>query len=201
MNKKDLEKLGLTAEALAKAELPEDVLEKIIVAHSKDIEGHKNKLTEAMTAADNTKQQLEEANKQIEGFKGMDVDGIKQAADQWKAQAEQAEKDFTAQVQALKFDHALSDTLAAAKVKNTKAVKALLDREGLKLNEKDGSILGLDKQLEVIKESDPYLFTDDKMPDIVRAATNQPVITKNNVARSSALQAAGIYESDGNKQG
>ena len=38
-------------------------------------------------------EQLENANKQIEEFKGMDIDGIKKAADDWKLKAEQAQKD------------------------------------------------------------------------------------------------------------
>jgi SMC interacting uncharacterized protein involved in chromosome segregation len=67
MNKKDLTDLGIA----------EDIAEKIIVLHGKDIETHKGKLTALQTEADGVKAQLAEANKQIEAFKGMNVEDRK----------------------------------------------------------------------------------------------------------------------------
>lgn len=58
------------------------------------------------------------------------------------------------------FDFALDKALTGAKAKNAKAVKALLDTDKLKL---DGEkILGLDEQLEAVKESDSYLFEQEQ---------------------------------------
>ena len=80
MNKKDLTELGIA----------EDIAEKIIVMHGKDIEKHKTALETAQAEGKSVKDQLAEASKQIEAFKGMDIDGIKKAADDWKAKAEKA---------------------------------------------------------------------------------------------------------------
>ena len=44
------------------------------------------------TEAKSLKNQLTEANKTIEGFKAMDMDGVRREAQEWKAKAEQAEK-------------------------------------------------------------------------------------------------------------
>lgn len=58
------------------------------------------------------------------------------------------------------FDFSLEKSLSAAKVRNPKAVKALLDTDSIKL---DGEkLLGLDDQLKAIKESDGYMFEEDE---------------------------------------
>jgi hypothetical protein len=87
MNKEDLKKLGLTDDA---------VIDQIIVLHGKDIEGHKAKITTAQTELDGVKKQLTDANAQIESFKGMDIEGVKKSADEWKTKAEQAQAEAAA---------------------------------------------------------------------------------------------------------
>lgn len=182
MNAEDLKKLGLE---------DEEVIQKIIVLHGKDIEGHKTKLTTAQTELDSTKAQLAEANKAIEGFKGMDIEGVKKSADEWKTKAETAQAEAAKQVAALKFEHTLGDALTGAKAKNAKAVKALLDLENLKLNETDGSIIGLDDQLKKIKESNDYLFdSETPLPKVVVGGNNKSVITDSVV--QAARKAAGL---------
>jgi len=178
MNKADLEKLGLTTEALEKAGLNADVLDKVIVAHGKDIESHKTKLSTADAETKTLKSQLTEANTTIEGFKKLNVDEIQKTANDYKTKFEQAQADTAAQLNALKFDHALESALAGAKAKNPKAVQALLSKDLLKLNDADGSIVGLNEQLETIKKDNDYLFLDTKEPPkIVAGGNNQPVIT------------------------
>ena len=106
------------------------------------------------------KEQLGEANETINGFKAMDIESIKKAADDWKQKAEKAESDAAAKISQIQFDSLLESTLSTAKAKNAKAVKALLDMDGLKLN--DGKIIGLDDQLAKIKAENDYLFEGDK---------------------------------------
>jgi len=175
MNKADLEKLGLTTEALEKADLTADVLDKIIVAHGKDIEKHKGIAETSKTEIQTLKDQLTEANKQIENFKGMDVETIKRTAEDYKTKFEQAQADATAQLANLKFDHALQGALTGAKAKNPIAVQALLKRDALKLND-DGTILGLKEQLETIQKDNDYLFESaNPQPRIVTGGNNQPI--------------------------
>ena len=67
----------------------------------------------------------------------------------------------------MKFDYVLSAALTGAKAKNPKAVKALLDMDGLKFN--DGKIVGLDEQLAQIKADNDYLFeSDEPAPEFVK---------------------------------
>jgi len=183
MKREDLIKLGVA----------EDVVDKIMAAHGKDIEDHKSKLATAQTELDGLKTQLKDAGEAIEGFKKLDIDGVKKSADEWKAKAEQAEKDAQAQIQTLKFEHALDGALAGAKAKNAKAVKALLQADALKLNEADGSILGLKEQLEKIKSEADYLFENDTPTPKVVAGGNSTTVTTD--AFTAALRkGAGLPE-------
>ena len=69
----------------------------------------------------------------------------------------------------MQLDFAIEKALAAAKAKNAKAVKALLDMEKVKL---DGEqLLGLDEQLKELQKSDAYLFGE---PGRVGGGTNPP---------------------------
>jgi predicted nucleic acid-binding Zn-ribbon protein len=181
MKKEDLIKLGLTDEA---------VIEQIIILHGKDIEKHKTGLSTAQAESDGLKKQLTDANAAIEGFKKLDVEGIKKAADEWKTKAEQAQTEANKQIAGLKFDHALDGALSGAKAKNGKAVKALLDAELLKLAD-DGSISGLKEQLEKIKSENDYLFeSETPTPKIVVGGNNKSVITDAVVL--AARKAAGL---------
>jgi hypothetical protein len=166
MKREDLKGLNLSDEAI----------DSIMALHGKDIESHKVKVSTLQAESDALKTQVTEANTTIEGFKKLDVDGIKAAADDWKAKAEQATKDAAEQLQALKFDHALEGALTGAKAKNLKAVKALLSNDGLKLND-DGSIVGLNEQLEKIKSENDYLFQDTTpAPQIVTGGKSKSVL-------------------------
>ncbi len=65
----------------------------------------------------------------------MDVEGIKAAADEYKQKYEKAKEEAEKELEKIKFNHAIEKALAGAKAKNIKAVKALLDMEGLKLTD------------------------------------------------------------------
>ena len=154
-------------EDLKAMELTDEAIDEIMKLHGKSVEAHKAQLTEAEKQALSLQGQLEEATKAIEGFKELDVDGIKAAADDWKAKAEQAKVDAQAEIVKLKFDHALEGALTDAKAKNPKAVKALLNFDNLKLAE-DGKIVDLEDQLTAIKTENDYLFESDQpVPRIV----------------------------------
>lgn len=140
--------------------LSQEVIDKIMAENGKDIAAEQKK-------AESLETQVNDANAEIQKFKDMDIDGIKQAADDWKTKAEKAKSDADAQISEMKFDYALTAALTGAKARNSKAVKALLDMDGLKLN--DGKIIGLDEQLSQIKEENGFLFeSDEPAPTIVK---------------------------------
>ena len=154
--------------------LSQEVIDKIMAENGEDISAEQKK-SEKITQerdryklkAESLETQVNDANAEIQKFKDMDIDGIKQAADDWKTKAEKAKSDADAQISEMKFDYALSAALTGAKAKNAKAVKALLDMDGLKFN--DGKIVGLDEQLAQIKADNDYLFeSDEPAPEFVK---------------------------------
>lgn len=179
---------------LKKLSLPDDAIDAIMALHGTDIEAHKAKVTTAEETATGLQSQLDAANKQIEDFKGMNVDQIKAAADEWKAKFEQAQAESAKQLAQVKFDHALDGALKDAKAKSPKAVKALLDLAGLKLAE-DGTVAGLTEQLEKVRAESDYLFDGDTtVPKLITKTTNQTVL--NDPQMVAMRKAAGLSTSE-----
>ncbi|RPJ29453.1 MAG: hypothetical protein EHM33_00980 [Chloroflexi bacterium] len=163
-------------EQLKKLELSDEQIDKIMAMHGEDVEAQKSKITTAEAEAKTAREQLEEANKQIESFKGMDIEGVKKTADEWKQKAEQAQKDADAQVAKIRFDIALEKELKEYKVKDPSDVIPHLKADMLKLGE-DGKFIGLKEQVEPLKTSKDYLFaSDEKTPVIVTGGQNHSII-------------------------
>lgn len=164
----------MKTEFLKSLNLSQEVIDKIMAENGKDIAVEQKKAEKVIQERDSYKlkaesleTQVNDANTEIQKFKDMDIDGIKKAADDWKETAEKAKADADKQISQMKFDYALSAALTGAKAKNTKAVKALLDMDGLKFN--DGKIVGLDEQLAQIKADNDYLFeSDEPAPEFVK---------------------------------
>ena len=79
-------------EFLKELGIADDVLDKIMVENGKDIESlktqvekDKNAISALTTERDGLKTQLADANKQIDGFRDLDIEGVKKQADEWKA--------------------------------------------------------------------------------------------------------------------
>ena len=164
----------MKTEFLKSLNLSQEVIDKIMAENGKDNAVEQKKAEKVIQERDSYKlkaesleTQVNDANTEIQKFKDMDIDGIKKAADDWKETAEKAKADADKQISQMKFDYALSAALTGAKAKNAKAVKALLDMDGLKFN--DGKIVGLDEQLAQIKADNDYLFeSDEPAPEFVK---------------------------------
>ena len=138
--------------------LPKEVIYAIMDENGRDIEAAKKPFADY----DTIKQQLADANKTIEDFKNMDVDGINKAADEWKAKFEQAERDHAAKLADMEFDSLLSGAVSTAKGKNAKAIRALLDVDALKASKNQSD--DIKAALEALKKDSGYLFEDDQTP-------------------------------------
>ena len=175
MKREQLKTMGLTDEQI----------DQIMAEAGKDVEAGKSATAKAQedlktlqAQLDTTAGQLTEAGKQIEAFKGMDIDGIKKAADEWKAQAEKAKTDYDAQLADMHFSTVLEKAIAGFGVHDAADVMPLLKRDTLKLNDA-GQIIGLKEQIEPLQTVKPYLF---------KAAATDPVI----VATTTPLPSGGI---------
>ena len=130
-----------------------DTIDRIMSENGNDIENVKKNFT-------GVKEQLDAANKQIEELGKLDYEGAKKLADDYKSKYEESVRAN----EKMQFDYALDAALAAAKPRNAKAVKALINADQLKLS--DGKLVGLDEQIKAIKKENDFLFeADTPAPD------------------------------------
>lgn len=162
MKREFLKGLGLT----------DEVIEQIMAEHGKAVHAEQakgaekdGKITALETEREGMQARLAEANRQLEGYDP-----------EWKTKAEAAEQEANKKIEQMQFDYALEAALSGARAKNAKAVRALLNLDGLKLSE--GQVIGLKEQLEEIRQENDFLFESDKpVPEIVLPG-NPPVPDK-----------------------
>jgi|SRR5690625_1532128 len=158
MNREFLEGLGLEKETI----------DKVMAEHGKALNAHKEKADKAEgleSQIEDYKQQLADRDEQLNELseKARGNEELTAQIDELKQQNETTKTEYEEKLQQQAFEHKLESTLAGAKAKNVKAVKALLDLESIKL---DGDkLLGLDDQLTNLKENESYLFEQEQEPN------------------------------------
>jgi hypothetical protein len=170
--------------------LTKEIIDAIMAENGKDIEAAKKPFADY----EDIKGQLTEANKTIEGFKAMDIDGIKKAADEWKAKAEKAEQDAAAKIADMEFNSLLDTSITTAKGRNAKALRGLLDVDTLKAskNQTEDIKAALDK----LKESDGYLFEDTETPPPYAGGTGGASFPPKGDPAVNAIRAAAGLKTD-----
>ena len=157
----------ISREKLIKIGLSNEQMEKIVALHGADIEELKaksdeliNSKTEELKKANESLQsQIAERDKDLKSLKKQAGDNeeltnqFKELQDKYKHDTE----DLTKELQQTKLNSAVDSALGAAKARNTKATKALLNMDEVKLNDK-GELEGLDNQISSLQKSDGYLF-------------------------------------------
>lgn len=162
MKKELLEKLGLTKE----------VMDQVLEENQKDLEAEQAKgsvviaeLETAKEERDGLKIQLDDAGKQIEEFKGMDIDGIKQAADEWKVRAEQVQKEAETKIAAKEYEFNAREYIGKFKFTSELAKRAILnDFIAKEFKHDNGKFMGADDYMVEVQESDPGAFASDNPP-------------------------------------
>lgn len=158
MKREDLVALGLSDDA---------VIDKIMEINGKDIEHHK-------TTAEAFKTQLKEAKDTLKSFDGVDVSELKGQIQKLTGDLAAQETAYNQKIADMEFHSLLDGQISAAKAKNVKAVKALLDVDALK-NSKNRDA-DIQSALESVKADNGYLFDDGKpVPTVTVPSTPAPV--------------------------
>ena len=153
----------MTKEELKALGLNDEQIEKVVEDYGKNYVP-KNQFNKKNDALKQAEESLEAMQSDIETLKKANADNaeLSKQIDELNAAQLKREAEYTAQIQKMELDGIVERTLLSSKVKNAKAVRALLDLEDAKV--KDGTIKGLDDQLTKLKESDPYLFESESKP-------------------------------------
>lgn len=161
-------------EILKKLGIDEGKVDSVIADISKELPKYfipKDKFNEVSEAKKKLETDIQERDKQLEQLKAAagSNEELKKQIEALQAENKKAAEEWQAKMAQMQLDFAIEKALTAAKAKNAKAVKALLDLEKVKL---DGEkLLGLDDQLKELQKSDPYLFGESGK---VGSGTNPP---------------------------
>lgn len=151
MNKEKLIEMGLTEELATKV--------------AKELDGNyvpKTRFNEVNTELKQAKDQVKERDSQLETLKKSvgDSEELKKQIETLQDENKTKDEAHTAEIKQIKIDAAVDKALIDAKVKNLKAVKALLDLDKAELSD-DGTVKGLDVQIKTLSEAEDSKFLFD----------------------------------------
>lgn len=147
------------------APLPKEVIDAILAENDRDVESAKKPFADY----ESIKEQLKTATEGLKAFEGVDVKDLQgQVAKLTKDLADQAEA-HKKQLADLAFDGVLKDAITAARGRNDKAIRALLDVDKLKAS-KDQTT-DIKAALEDLKKDSGYLFESEETPPPYAAGT------------------------------
>lgn len=147
------------------APLPKEVVDAILAENGRDVESAKKPFADY----ESIKEQLKTATEGLKAFEGVDVKDLQgQVAKLTKDLADQAEA-HKKQLADLAFDGVLKDAITAARGRNDKAIRALLDVDKLKAS-KDQTA-DIKATLEDLKKDSGYLFESEETPPPYAAGT------------------------------
>ena len=124
----------------------------------------------AKEAQRGTAEQLAAANKELEEYKGMDIEGLRKSAADWQAKAEQAEKDADARVAAFQFDAKLDHAIIAARGRNGKGHPCLAGYLDALRTSKDPD-KDIAAALTAVQKDNGYMFDTAPTPPPLAAGT------------------------------
>lgn len=155
IDEKFLEGIGIT---------DKDTVQKITEAYASDIKAEQDAAAAVQT-------QLDEANKTIQSYKDMDIDGIKASVEDYKQKLEQSEADRAA----FEYSTKLSQYVKELQLKNDvyeKYVTDLLTEKELKFD--GGELVGAEKYVNEFREAHADAFAPDPSERAAAPTSNHP---------------------------
>ena len=168
--------LTMKREFLKGLNLEDKVIDQIMSANGVDIENTKKSFGDIDSIKqenESYKTQLAERDKDIKSLSRQvkDNDDLSGQLKNWQDKYKKDTTDLNNQLSQTKLNSSLNETLTAAKVRNPKAIKGLLNMDDIKLNDK-GELVGVNDQLDLLKKSDGYLFDEGQHQDYSPAGGN-----------------------------
>lgn len=174
--------MSFTRDDLREIGIDEESLEKVMTLHGQEVQGlndkvsqKDSKLNELQSTVDSYKEDNKQKDNELKDLqeKAKNGDDLQQTISDLRQANEDREKERQKEIKELKFNHNLENKLRDVGARNVKAVRALLDSENLKFNDEENEVIGLQDQLEKLRESDSYLFTDSTNSDSQAQSSQQ----------------------------
>lgn len=141
----------------------------------------KDKFDTKETEIINLKQQLDNANKQIDDFKEMDIDSIKKTAADYKEKFEQVQKEADTKIKEMQYDSDLTEYMKTLKINDdvhAENLKKMIKEKNLPFE--NGKLIGGDDVVNMYKEKYPSVFkAEEDIPNISASTpgTNQNFVS------------------------
>lgn len=148
-------------EFLEGLELSEEQVNQIMKEHGKSVEKYKNDVETMKTLQETVnglQKQLGEANKQIEDFREMDIEGVKKSAGEWKEKAEKAQREAQEKIADMELDSLLREKLSGEKFTSEYARHGVFEEVKANVRAKDGKLFGYEEALSAVREAQPTAF-------------------------------------------
>lgn len=166
--------MSFTREELRGIGIDDDKIEGVMSLHGQEIQSFKDKvsqkdskLKELQTTVDSYKEDNEQKDNELKDLqeKAKNGDDLQQTISDLRQANQEKEEQRQKEVKELNFNHSLENKLRDVGARNVKAVRALLESDNLKFNDEDNEVIGLQDQLEKLRESDSYLFVESSNTD------------------------------------
>lgn len=166
--------MSFTREELRGIGIDDDKIEGVMSLHGQEIQSFKDKvsqkdskLKELQTTVDSYKEDNEQKDNELKDLqeKAKNGDDLQQTISDLRQANQEKEEQRQKEVKELNFNHSLENKLRDVGARNIKAVRALLESDNLKFNDEDNEVIGLQDQLEKLRESDSYLFVESSNTD------------------------------------
>ena len=125
-----LKELGIEVPKEKESELDKAVAENYKTVS--DYDNQKEKLDAANDTIKANDTAIKDLQAKLDGFKDVDVSGLKQRITDLETEKENIKNDYDAKIADRDFDDLVKESIAAVKGKNVKAITALLDVDALK---------------------------------------------------------------------
>ncbi|UWD43274.1 phage scaffolding protein (plasmid) [Clostridioides difficile] len=152
MNKEFLSGLGLK----------DDIITQVLESHSSALIKEKEKYQSLEIKVGGLEQQLKDANKEIKGYKDMNIEDIQKKALEWETKYNDDTKALKEQLEGKEYENSLKELLGKYKFSSELSKTAVLaDLKEKKFKNENGTLLGADEYLNQLKEKDPGAFLSD----------------------------------------
>lgn len=174
-------------EFLEGLELNKETIDTIMAEYGKTTQGLREE-------RDNLKTQVEDANKEIQSYKDMDIDSIKKSADDWKTKYEEMEANQKAEKEKSirnERTNAFFNDIKFASESAKAGVIAQFNEKDFKYDEETKKFLGANEWLKDLKEKDSGAFLSDVANP---KFTTNPTAPTNDSSMDKILHAMGLDE-------
>ena len=166
--------------------LLKEVIDAILAENARDVEA----AVKPFADYESIKSQLQTAKDGLAAFEGVDVKDLQGQVAKLTQDLKDKEKAHQQELADLAFDGVLKDAITAARGRNDKAIRALLDVDALKAS-KDQTA-DIKAALEGLKKDNGYLFETDEVPPPYAAGTGTSPYSGGITGMDAIRAAAGL---------